>query len=94
MATAEELMGPLLSLFGRLHPPIPITVVELEALDLVAPPASQIGMWQGRVADREVIQRAVNRLHDRFGKGLVWRVEVRPGHPGDVPEERLSWSSS
>jgi hypothetical protein len=51
-------------------------------------------MWQGRVADREVIQRAVNRLHDRFGKGLVWRVEVRPGHPGDVPEERLSWSSS
>ena len=94
MATAEELMGPLLSLFGRLRPPIPITVVELEALDLVAPPASQIGMWQGRVADREVIQRAVNRLHDRFGKGLVWRVEVRPGHPGDVPEERLSWSSS
>jgi nucleotidyltransferase/DNA polymerase involved in DNA repair len=94
MATAEELMGPLLSLFGRLQPLIPVTVVELEALDLVAPPASQIGMWQGRAADREVVQRAVNRLHDRFGKGLVWRVEVRPGHPGDVPEERLSWSSS
>ncbi|MGH7642715.1 MAG: DNA polymerase Y family protein [Candidatus Dormibacteria bacterium] len=93
LATADELMGPLLSLFGRARPPAPVTVVELEALDLVAPPVTQVGLWQGRAADRETVQRAVDRLHDRFGKGLVWRVEVRQGHPGDVPEERLAWSS-
>lgn len=93
MATADELMGPLLSLFGRARPLTPVTVVELEAFDLVAPPASQIGLWQGQAADREVVQRVVDRLHDRFGPGLVWRVQVRPGHPGDVPEERLIWSS-
>ena len=93
MATADELMGPLLSLFGRALALSPVTVVELEAFDLVAPPASQVDLWQGRGADREVVQRAVGRLHDRFGRGLVWRVEVRPGHPGDVPEERLVWSS-
>ncbi|HVC39105.1 MAG TPA: hypothetical protein VNH20_03900 [Candidatus Dormibacteraeota bacterium] len=94
MALADDLMGPLLSLFSRAHPLTPVTVVELDAFDLVAPPVSQIGLWQGRAADREVVQRAVNRLHDRFGGGLVWRIEVRPGHPGDVPEERLVWSSS
>jgi len=93
MATADGLMGPLLSLFGRARPLTPVTVVELEAFDLVAPPVSQAGLWQGRAADREVVQRAVDRLHDRFGTGLVWRIEVRPGHPGDVPEERLAWSS-
>jgi len=93
MATADELMRPLLSLFGRARPLTPVTVVELEAFDLVAPPVSQVGLWQGRAVDREVVQRAVDRLHDRFGRGLVWRVEVRPGHPGDVPEERFVWSS-
>lgn len=93
LATADELMGPLLSLFGRARPLSPVTVVELEALDLVAPPVTQVGLWQGRAVDREVVQRAVDRLHDRFGTGLVWRVEVRPGHPGDVPEERFAWSS-
>ncbi|MGA7362107.1 MAG: hypothetical protein WCB86_10085 [Candidatus Dormiibacterota bacterium] len=93
LATADELLGPLLSLFGRSHPLTPVTVVELQAFDLVAPPVSQVGLWQGRAADREVVQRAVDRLHDRFGMGLVWRVEVRPGHPGDVPEERFVWSS-
>jgi hypothetical protein len=93
MATADELMGPLLSLFSKARVLTPVTVVELEAFDLVAPPVNQIGLWQGRAADREVIKRAVDRLHDRFGTGLVWRVEVRPGHPGDVPEERLVWNS-
>ncbi|HVB52639.1 MAG TPA: hypothetical protein VNF24_00385 [Candidatus Acidoferrales bacterium] len=93
LATADELMGPLLSLFGRARLLTPVTVVELAAFDLVAPPVTQVGLWQGRAADREVVQRAVDRLHDRFGKGLVWRVEVRPGHPGDVPEERFVWSS-
>jgi DNA polymerase-4 len=93
MATADELMGPLLSLFSKACLLAPVTVVELEAFDLVAPPVNQIGLWQGRAADREVIKRAVDRLHDRFGTGLVWRVEVRPGHPGDVPEERLVWNS-
>jgi DNA polymerase-4 len=93
MATADELMGPLLSLFGRAQPSAPVVTVELEAFDLVAPPATQVGLWQGRAANREVVQRAVDRLHDRFGRGLVWRVEVRPGHLGDVPEERLAWSS-
>lgn len=93
MATADELLGPLLSLFGRARLSTAVMVVELEALDLVVPPASQVSLWQGRAADREVIQLAVNRLHDRFGRGLVWRVEVRPGHPGDVPEERLIWRS-
>jgi DNA polymerase-4 len=93
MATADELMGPLLSLFSKARLLAPVTVVELEAFDLVTPPVNQIGLWQGRAADREVIKRAVDRLHDRFGTGLVWRVEVRPGHPGDVPEERLVWNS-
>ncbi|MGC1185510.1 MAG: hypothetical protein WBA31_10250 [Candidatus Dormiibacterota bacterium] len=93
VATTDELMGPLLNLFSRAHPQAPVGVVELEAFDLVAPPVNQVGLWQGRAANREVIQRAVDRLHDRFGLGLVWRVEVRPGHLGDVPEERLVWSS-
>jgi DNA polymerase IV len=93
MATADELLGPLLSLFSKARPLTPVTVVELEAFDLVAPPVNQIGLWQGRAAEREMIKRAVDRLHDRFGEGLVWRVEVRPGHPGDVPEERLAWNS-
>lgn len=93
LATADELLAPLLSLFGRARFLTPVTVVELQAFDLVAPPVSQVGLWQGRAADREVVQRAVDRLHDRFGQGLVWRVEVRPGHPGDVPEERFVWSS-
>jgi nucleotidyltransferase/DNA polymerase involved in DNA repair len=93
MATAEELLGPLLNLFRQARPQAPVGVVEVQAFDLVAPPVSQVGLWQGRAANREVVQRAVERLHDRFGRGLVWRVEVRPGHLGDVPEERLVWSS-
>ncbi|HEY6538146.1 MAG TPA: DNA polymerase Y family protein [Candidatus Dormibacteraeota bacterium] len=93
MATAEELLGPLLSLFGRARPSAPVTVVELAAFDLVAAPVRELGLWQGLAADREMVQRAVDRLHDRFGRGLVWQVEVRPGHRGDVPEERLVWSS-
>jgi nucleotidyltransferase/DNA polymerase involved in DNA repair len=93
MATADELLGPLLNLFRQARPQAPVGVVEVQAFDLVAPPVSQVGLWQGRAANREVVQRAVERLHDRFGRGLVWRVEVRPGHLGDVPEERLVWSS-
>lgn len=92
-ASVEELLGPLLSLFGRLVPKEPVSVIEVEALDLVAPPNSQDRLWQSEEASREAVQGVVDRLHERFGKDLVWRVRVRPGHPGDVPEERLSWSS-
>ncbi len=93
LASAGDLLGPLLGLFGRIHPSSPVQAVELEALELVAPPRHQEGLWPGPGAGRETVQRAVDRLHDRFGKGLVWRVGIRPGHPGDVPEERLAWSS-
>ncbi len=91
MASVEELLGPLLGLFRRARPPLPVGVVELDALDLLPEPGRQFGLWQGRTADPESVQREVDRLHDRFGKGLVWRIEVRPGHPGDLPEERLAW---
>ncbi len=93
MASAGELLGPLLSLLGSARLRAAVTEVGLEGLGLVDPPATQVGLWQGRVTDRAAIDRAVDRLHARFGSGLVWRVEVRPGHPGDVPAERLRWTS-
>ena len=81
----EEIFGPVLSVMRVPH--------FQQALDLVAPPAAQALLWPGGNARREEITQSVARLHDRFGAELVWRVSVKVGHPGDVPEERLVWSS-
>jgi nucleotidyltransferase/DNA polymerase involved in DNA repair len=91
VTTAEELLPPILSLLSRAR--CRVLVIELQALDLVAPPAAQALLWPGGNARREEITQSVARLHDRFGAELVWRVSVKAGHPGDVPEERLVWSS-
>ncbi|MGH7611669.1 MAG: DNA polymerase Y family protein [Candidatus Dormibacteria bacterium] len=92
-ATGAELLGPLLGLFGQAKLNFAVTEVVLEGLELITPPATQAELWQVGAAHREAVSQAVGRLHARFGLGLVWRVEVRPGHPGDVPSERLSWRS-
>lgn len=89
-ATEEELLPLVLSLISRVRRPV--QVLELQALDLVPPPARQRSLWAAGGERRDDLDRAVARLHERFGEGLVWRVAVRPGHPGDVPEEQLAWS--
>jgi DNA polymerase-4 len=90
VATAEELLAPILRLLSRAR--CRVLVIELQALDLVDPPATQALLWPGGNARREEITQAVARLHDRFGAELVWRVSVKAGHPGDIPAERLAWS--
>ena len=87
--TKEELLPLVLSLMARVRRPV--EVVELQALELVAPPVRQRQLFPTGGDRREEIERAAARLSERFGSGLVWRVAVRPEHPGDVPEERLAW---
>ena len=89
VATAEELLPPILSLLSRAR--CRVLVIELQALDLVAPPAVQAMLWPAGRARQEEIGQAAARLQERFGESFVWRVAVRPGHPGDIPEERLVW---
>ncbi len=90
VATAEELLPPILSLFARAR--CRALVIEIHALDLTQPPATQSPLWAVGGARSADIGRAAARLAQRFGPELVWRVEVRAGHPGDIPEERLVWS--
>jgi nucleotidyltransferase/DNA polymerase involved in DNA repair len=87
--TKEELLPLVLSLMARVRRPV--EVVEIQALDLVAPPVRQRQLFPTGGDRREEIERAAARLSERFGGGLVWQVAVRPEHPGDVPEERLAW---
>lgn len=87
--SAEELLPPVLGLLARVRQPV--RVLELQALDLGAPPARQHQLWATAADHRPDIERAAARLQERFGGRLVWRVSIRPGHPGDVPEEQLSW---
>ncbi|MHB1527056.1 MAG: DNA polymerase Y family protein [Candidatus Dormibacteria bacterium] len=89
VATAEELLPPVLGLLSRAR--CRVLVIELQALDLVAPPAEQAVLWPAGRARQEEIGQASARLQDRFGEALVWRVAVSSGHPGDIPEERLVW---
>ncbi len=91
MATAQELLPPILSLLSRAR--CRALIVELQALDLGPPQAAQAPLWALAEGRREEIGRAVARLQERFGPELVWRAELRPEHPGDIPEERLVWSS-
>lgn len=86
----EELLPPVLGLLARVRQPV--RVLELQALDLGDPPARQRQLWPSAIDHRPDIERAAARLQERFGERLVWRVAVRPGHPGDIPEEQLSWS--
>lgn len=88
--TEEELLPLVLSLMARARRPV--QVVEFQALDLVLPPARQRQLFPTGGDRRVEIERAAARLGERFGRGLVWRVEARPEHPGDVPDERLVWS--
>ncbi|MHB8312846.1 MAG: DNA polymerase Y family protein [Candidatus Dormibacteria bacterium] len=90
VATAAELLPPILSLLSRAR--CRVLVIELHALDLVDPPATQAMLWPGGRARQEEIGQAAARLQERFGESVVWRVAVKPGHPGDIPEERLAWS--
>ncbi len=90
VATAEELLPPILGLLSRARGRA--LVVELHALDLAPPPVAQRRLWAVAEGRGEEIGRAVARLRERFGPELVWRVELRPLHPGDIPEERLVWS--
>ncbi len=91
VATSQELLPPILSLLSRVR--CRVLIVELQALDLAPPPAAQTRLWAVADGRREEIGRAVARLQERFGPELVWRVELRPQHPGDIPEERLVWST-
>jgi len=90
VATAAELLPPVLSLLSRAR--CRVLVIELQALDLVAPPAAQTLLWPAGEARQEEIGQAAARLQERFGEPVVWRVALKPGHPGDIPEERLAWS--
>ncbi len=92
LATQEELLGAALNLLGQVHLDFPVAAVELQALELVAALAHQGGLWRSPASDAAVAA-AAGRLRDRFGAGLVWRVSLRPGHPGDAPEERLIWEA-
>ncbi|MDA8330971.1 MAG: hypothetical protein M0027_07140 [Candidatus Dormibacteraeota bacterium] len=89
--TAEDLLHPILSLLARAR--CRVLTIELQALSLTPPPQVQSQLWAVGDTTRDEIGRAVARLHERFGQSLVWRVGLRPGHPGDVPEERLIWHS-
>lgn len=89
--TTEDLLHPILSLLARAR--CRVLTIELQALSLTPPPQVQAQLWAVGETTRAEIGRAVARLHERFGQSLVWRVGLRPGHPGDVPEERLIWHS-
>ena len=90
VATAQELLPPILSLLSRAR--CRVLIVELQALDLVPPPAAQLQLLELSEVRREEIGGAAARLRERFGSELVWRVALRPKHPGDIPEERLVWN--
>ncbi len=90
-ATAAELLPVVLGLIGSAAPAGTVLVLERGALELLPVPARQIDLWHRHDADREAIAQAVARLHDRFGPGLVWRVQLRESVPDDWPERRLAW---